>query len=246
LWPQEPRIDIIMNTIDVCISPDLLHLYNLEGKIVVVVDILRATSCMTTAFANGISSIIPVATVEECMYYKQQGYLAAAERDGKTAEGFDLGNSPFSYMDASFKGKTLVVTTTNGTLAITKSRSATQVLIGAFLNKTAMMNYLRYQNRDVLVLCSGWRGTFNMEDTLYAGALVSGLEGILLHESDSSLMAKRLYESARYDMMKYMEDSTHFKRLSRLNAYNDIEFCMTEDLYTNIAGMSGNELVVLA
>lgn len=234
-----------MNSIDVCISPDLLHLYKLEGKIVVVVDILRATSCMTTAFANGVQSIIPVATIEECLEYKNKGYLAAAERDGKTADGFDLGNSPFSYMDPSFKGKTLVVTTTNGTQAITKSRAAAQILIGAFLSKTAMINYLAVQNMDVLVLCSGWRGTFNMEDTLYAGALVSGLEGKLHHDSDSALMAKRLYDSARYDMMKYLEDSTHFKRLSRLNSYNDIDFCMTEDLYTVLAVMKEGELVAL-
>lgn len=234
-----------MNSIDVCISPDLLHLYKLEGKIVVVVDILRATSCMTTAFANGVQSIIPVATLEECLEYKNKGYLAAAERDGKTADGFDLGNSPFSYMDPSFKGKTLVVTTTNGTQAITKSKAAAQILIGAFLNKTAMINYLANQSMDVLVLCSGWRGTFNMEDTLYAGALVSGLEGKLHHDSDSALMAKRLYDSARYDMMKYLEDSTHFKRLSRLNSYNDIDFCMTEDLYSVVAAMKEGELVAL-
>ncbi len=235
-----------MKTIDVCISPDLLHLYKLEGKIVVVVDILRATSCMTTALANGVKSIIPVATLEECFEYKQKGYLAAAERDGRTAEGFDLGNSPFSYMDPSFKGKTIVVTTTNGTQAITLSRNASQILIGSFLSKSAMIQYLANQELDVLVLCSGWRGSFNMEDTLYGGALISGLEGVFHHESDSALMAKRLYESARYDMMKYLEDSTHFKRLSRLNSYNDIQFCMTEDLYSILAVMQGGELVPLS
>lgn len=234
-----------MKNIDVCISPDLLHLYKLEGKIVVVVDVLRATSCMATAFSNGVKSIIPVATIEECLEYKQKGFLAAAERDGKTAEGFDLGNSPFSYMDPSFKGKTIVVTTTNGTQAITKSKAAAQILIGSFLNKTAMIKYLEKQDLDVLILCSGWRGSFNMEDTLYAGSIVHGLEGKLDHDSDSALMAKRIYESARYDMMKYLEDSTHFKRLSRLNSYNDIEFCMTEDLYTVIPIMRAGELVVL-
>ena len=234
-----------MKNIDVCISPDLLHLYKLEGKIVVVVDVLRATSCMTTAFSNGVKSIIPVATIEECLEYKQKGFLAAAERDGKTAEGFDLGNSPFSYMDPSFKGKTIVVTTTNGTQAITKSKAASQILIGSFLNKTAMIQYLEKQEMDVLILCSGWRGSFNMEDTLYAGSIVYGLEGKLNHDSDSALMAKRLYESARYDMMKYLEDSTHFKRLSRLNSYNDVEFCMTEDLYSVIPIMRAGELVVL-
>lgn len=234
-----------MNTIDVCISPDLLHLYKLEGKIVVVVDVLRATSCMTTAFANGVKSIIAVSSLEECMEYKNKGFLAAAERDGKTAEGFDLGNSPFSYMDASFKGKTLVVTTTNGTQAITKSKAADQVMIGSFLNKTSIVRYLGKQEKDVLILCSGWRGSFNMEDTLFAGSIVAGLEGTLVHDSDSALMAKRLYLAARHNMMQYLEDSTHFKRLSRLNLYNDLEFCLTEDLYDILIAQENGELVVV-
>lgn len=234
-----------MKSIDVCISPELLHLYKLEEKIVVVVDILRATSSMTTALANGVKSIIAVASIEECLEYKHKGYIAAAERDGKTAEHFDLGNSPFSYMDPSFKGKTIVVTTTNGTQAITLSKAAHQVMIGSFLNKTAMVNYLAKQDRDVLVLCSGWRGSFNLEDTLFAGSLVSGLEGTLHHESDSSLMAKRIYESARLNMMQYLEDSTHFKRLAKLNNYKDIEFCLTEDLYDILIAQLAGELVVI-
>ena len=113
----------IMKTIDVCLTPELLHLHNIENSIVVVVDIFRATSCMTTAFANGVGSIIPVATIDECVAYQQQGYLAAAERDGKTPEGFDFDNSPFSYMVDKVKDATICVTTTNGTLAITKSKS---------------------------------------------------------------------------------------------------------------------------
>jgi 2-phosphosulfolactate phosphatase len=105
-----------MKTIDVCLTPELLHLHNIENSIVVVVDIFRATSCMTTAFANGVGSIIPVATIDECVAYQQQGYLAAAERDGKTPEGFDFDNSPFSYMVDKVKDATICVTTTNGTL----------------------------------------------------------------------------------------------------------------------------------
>ena len=87
-----------MRKIDVCPTPELLHLYNLEKKIVVVVDVFRATSCMTTAFAHGVSKIIPVAQIEECRLLQQQGYLAAAERNAVKVDGFDLDNSPFSYM----------------------------------------------------------------------------------------------------------------------------------------------------
>ena len=113
-----------MKKIDVCLTPELLHLHNIENSIVVVVDIFRATSCMTTAFAYGVEAIIPVATIDECVAYQQQGYLVAAERDGKTPEGFDFDNSPFNYMVDKAQGATICVTTTNGTLAITKSKSA--------------------------------------------------------------------------------------------------------------------------
>src|SRR5690606_40382693 len=111
-------------TVDVCLSPDLLHLYNLEDKIVVVVDILRATSCMTIAICHGVESIIPVDSLEECDKLRAKGCLAAAERDGKIATGFDLGNSPFSYMDESINGKELAVTTTNGDRKSTRLNSS--------------------------------------------------------------------------------------------------------------------------
>ncbi len=86
-----------MKKIDVCLSPDLIHLYDLKGQAVVVVDIFRATSCMVTAFAHGAAEILPVEDVELCASYGAQGYLTAAERNGVTPEGFDFDNSPFSY-----------------------------------------------------------------------------------------------------------------------------------------------------
>jgi hypothetical protein len=92
-----------MKKIDVCLSPEMVHLHKTEGKVVVVIDILRATSCMTTALANGIESITAVASLEECKALGEQGYLTAAERDGKKVDGFDFGNSPFSYQDDSLK-----------------------------------------------------------------------------------------------------------------------------------------------
>ena len=94
-----------MKKIDVCLSPELMHLYKTDDRTIVVVDILRATSCMTTAFAHGIQSITPFASLEDCRAMKKQGYFTSGERDGKKVEGFDLGNSPFEYMDEKLKGK---------------------------------------------------------------------------------------------------------------------------------------------
>ena len=123
-----------MRNLEVCLSSELIKNYGADNKIVIIVDILRATSCMVTAFAHGVKSIIPVATLEECEQYKQKGYIAAAERNGRIVEGFDIGNSPFSYMDKAYRNKTIALTTTNGTMAMQRLDAAEEVIIGAFLN----------------------------------------------------------------------------------------------------------------
>ncbi len=228
--------------IDICLTPELLHLYEIKDRVVVVVDILRATSCMTTAIAHGVEKIIPVATLEECKNYQNQGLLAAAERDAKKAEGFDLDNSPFSYMQERLKGKTIAMTTTNGTLAITKSREAVEIIVGSFLNKTAVINYLRSQPHHVLILCAGWKGKVNLEDTLFAGALVDELRDEFKIEDDATLGAHTIYSCAKFNMLKSMASSSHVKRLHRLNLAKDIEFCIREDVYDIIPVLRGNAL----
>jgi 2-phosphosulfolactate phosphatase len=232
-----------MRNIDVCPTPELLHLYNLQNTVVVVVDVLRATSCMTVALAHGVKCIIPVATLEECRQLQMKGYLAAAERDAKKAEGFDLDNSPFSYMDASLEGKTIAMTTTNGTLAITKSREAVKVLIGSFLNLSAITSYLLEQSYDVLVLCAGWKGKVNLEDTLFAGAVVNALQYDFTISQDTALIAQTLYKVGKKDLMAFLATSSHVGRLHRLGIYQDINFCLQPDKFDVIPVLRGNYLV---
>jgi 2-phosphosulfolactate phosphatase len=232
-----------MKKIDVCLTPELLHLHDIENTIVVVVDIFRATSCMTTAFAYGVEAIIPVATIDECLIYQQQGYLSAAERDGKTPEGFDFDNSPFNYMTEKVNGATICVTTTNGTLAITKSKSAVKVMVGSFLNLGALTTYLKDQQYDVLVLCAGWKGKPNLEDTLFAGALVERLQEEFVIEEDAALMAQRLYNLGKDDLLSFVATSSHVKRLQRLGIQKDIAYCLQHDLYDVLPVLRGNALV---
>jgi 2-phosphosulfolactate phosphatase len=234
-----------MKKIDVCPTPELLHLYKLEGKIVVVVDIFRATSCMTTAFAHGVAKIIPVAQLEECRALQRQGLIAAAERDARKADGFDLDNSPFSYMTPNLRGKTIAVTTTNGTLAITKSIAAEQVLIGSFLNKKTIVDYLHAMPNDVLVVCAGWKGKVNLEDMLFAGAVVCGLKNDFTVEDDSALSALMIYEAAKFNMIKFIASSSHVRRLHGLGLTKDIEFCLREDVYHVLPVLDGEALVPL-
>jgi 2-phosphosulfolactate phosphatase len=236
-----------MKNIDVCLTPELLHLHNIDNTIVVVTDIFRATSCMVTGFAYGVGSIIPVATVEECKLFQSRGFIAAAERNAQKVEGFDLDNSPFSYMDERLIGAKIAMTTTNGTLSITKAKiSAVKVLVGAFLNLNAIINYLKTQPYDVLVLCAGWKGKVNLEDTLFAGALVEGLKDDYFITEDSAIMAMRAYQQAQNDMLTYLSTSSHVRRLQGLGIHNDIAYCLQRDLYDIVPILQGNELVNLA
>lgn len=220
-----------MKTIDVCLSPELMHLYKVQDKTVVVVDILRATSCMTTAFAHGIESIVPFAKLEDCLAAKNQGFIASGERDGKKVEGFDMGNSPFEYMSPALKGKKIAFTTTNGTQAIEKSRAANEVIIGSFLNLSSVVRHLLFTKNNILIVCAGWKGKVNLEDTLFAGAVVDKLKDFIEPDCDAPLAAQRLYLQAKADMVKFLSDSSHVKRLAKLNIHKDIEFCLTPDQY---------------
>ena len=234
-----------MKNIDVCLTPDLLHLHKINNSIVVVTDIFRATSCMVTGFAYGVESIIPVATVEECKNLQNMGYLAAAERNAEKVEGFDLDNSPFSYMDERLIGGKIAMTTTNGTLSIAKAKTdAVKVIVGAFLNLSAVINHLKNQPYDVLVLCAGWKGKPNLEDTLFAGAVVDALKDEYFVAEDSAILAMRTYQQAKDNMGLYLSNSSHIRRLQGLGIHKDINYCLQRDLYDVLPVLRGNALVV--
>ena len=220
-----------MKTISTCISPQLLPLHTLENKVVVVVDILRATSSMITAFAYDVASITPVPTLADCRMLKEQGFVTAGERGGHKVDGFDLGNSPFEFMDHQLNGKDLAFTTTNGSQAILSVVNASNVLLGAFLNLSATADFLRHQNESVLILCAGWKGKFNIEDTLYAGALAGLLQDDFAYEDDASLAAASLYEQASSDLLAYLKKGSHAQRLEGFENHRDLEFCIQMDQF---------------
>lgn len=220
-----------MKTIDVCVSPELMHLYDVHNRTVVVVDILRATSCMVTALAHGAISIAPYANLENCRSMKSNGYITSGERNGEKVPGFDKGNSPFEYMGDEVKGQKIAFTTTNGTHAIEKAKEAKQIVIGSFLNLTAVSRYLLLSEHNILVVCAGWKGKVNLEDTLFAGALVETLRNHIEPDCDAPLIAQHLYNLAKPNMVKFLSNSSHVKRLNRLNIHKDIGFCLTLDQY---------------
>jgi len=228
---------------EVCLSPQLIHLFDLKGKVVVVTDILRATSCMTTGIASGVAKIKPVATLDECRALKEDGYFTAAERNGEKVEGFDIGNSPYSYMEERFKGKNIATTTTNGTLAITKSTEADEIIIGSFLNLSAVANYLLKEGKGIIIHCAGWKGNYSLEDTLFAGALIEKIESDFNLNDDASFSALTSYKEAKNNLLETILGSSHAKRLEKYNIRKDIELCSTIDKYDAIPYLKDDVLI---
>jgi len=235
------------NDLCVCLSPALIPLYAVEDYIVVIIDIFRATSSICYGIENGAEAIIPVSLVEECAAYREKGldYLLAAERDGQVVEGFDFGNSPFSYTKEIVSGKTVVLTTTNGTHALHLSRSAKKVVIGSFLNLTALCNWLKSQNENVLLVCAGWKNNFNLEDTLFAGAVVEQLKAFDFKLDDAAIAANDLYQVGKSDINEYLKKTSHSERLKKLGIEKDIEFCLQVDLITSIPVLKDDRLIKL-
>jgi 2-phosphosulfolactate phosphatase len=233
--------------IEVCFTPGEYTYFKDEFEIVVVIDVLRATSAMCAAFDNGIAAIIPVPTVEEAWEYKQKGYLAGAERKGQIVEGFDFGNSPFSYMKEAFRGKEVVLTTTNGTKSLDVAKDAETVVVGSFLNLDALSRWLGEQEKNILCLCSGWQDKFNLEDTICAGAISDYLinTGHYTSNEDSSIAAKYLYLSAKDNYLGYLKSSSHRRRLKNLNLNEDIKYCLTPNQTNVIPILRNGKLVAL-
>jgi 2-phosphosulfolactate phosphatase len=233
--------------LDVCLTPALIPLYNVEDYIVVVIDIFRATSSICYGIENGAEAIIPVSEVEECAAYREKGFdhLLAAERNGEVVAGFDFGNSPFSYTKEKVSGKTVVLTTTNGTHALHLSRKAKKIVIGSFLNLTSLCNWLKTQNESILLVCAGWKNNFNLEDTLFAGAVVEQLKESGYTLDDPAMAANDLFQIGKNDISQYLSKTSHGERLKKLGIEKDIAFCLQIDVTTAIPILDGEKLLKL-
>ena len=165
-----------MNRIEVILSPALYGYRTLQsGFLTVVVDVLRATTAFCAAFDAGVESVLPVSELDELRILKSQGYLTAAERDGKKVDFADFGNSPVLFLRSELKGKKLAYSTTNGTKAIELAKPNGSVVIASFSNLGAVTAWLINQQKDILILCSGWKNSVSLEDSVCAGALTTGL-----------------------------------------------------------------------
>jgi len=235
-------------SLEVCLSPALLHLYNTKGAVVVIIDIFRATSTITAALHNGARSVVPVASVQECIELgsKIPDSLTAGERDGKVAEGLQYGNSPLEYPASFIQDKVLVLTTTNGTRLLHMVQDAAEIVIGSFLNLTVLCDYLLAQNKNVLLGCASWKDKFNLEDTLFAGAVIDRIGDSFDINCDAARGARHLHRATRgCNYIEFLKDSSHYKRLSAYGLEHDMEYCSTPDLHPVVPKLHGNEIIVV-
>jgi 2-phosphosulfolactate phosphatase len=221
-------------TLHTSLSPALLHLYDVSNSIVVIIDILRATSTIAAALHNGAKCVIPVDSVSRCIELgKQIDGITAGERDGKIADGLEHGNSPFEYPREFIEGKTLVLTTTNGTrlLHMALEKGAKEIITGAFSNLSAVCDHLVATGQNVILGCAAWKDRVNMEDSLFAGAVISRVSKYFDVNCDSSHMACALYEKAQKDLFGYMKknDASHYHRLMKFGLEKDIRYCLATD-----------------
>lgn len=231
--------------LETCFSPALYEKDTHNDSIVVIIDILRASSAICTAFENGAREIIPVAEVSEAREYKSRGYLVAAERDGFVLDFADFGNSPFNFTSDKVGGKTIVYSTTNGTGIINIASSAFRTVIGSFLNLSALSEWLVAQDRDVVLFCAGWKKRFNLEDTVCAGAIAERLMkcGLFMTICDSTLAAMDLWQMAKNDLPGYIEKAAQRTRLRDKGLDDCLQFCITADFTRKIPVIKNGILI---
>jgi len=213
--------------LELVLSPALQSLFSFEGKTVVIIDILRATSTIVAALDSGFEWVKTVKEIDKAMSLKDKQSIVAGERNGEKIDGFDLGNSPLEVIAHPNKTKNLVLTSTNGTkcVEIAMQKQANKVLCGSLINLNALAKYLNNDSNDLVLFCSAWKDRVNLEDTYMAGKLINMLKGYEI-DCDSALMAMKTC-SDNPDTLKYLEKATHFQRLVAKGNKEDVHYCLT-------------------
>ncbi|MFQ3577329.1 MAG: 2-phosphosulfolactate phosphatase [Cytophagales bacterium] len=229
----------------VCLSTELFHLMQPEGKTVVIVDIFRATSTITSAFWHGCKAIKTVTSPEEALKLREENYIVAGEQNGDIISGFDLGNSPVALKSFDFSGKKMSLVTTNGTKALNMSLKASEILTGSFHNLDLLAEYLNHSNRDVIIFCSGWKGHPCLEDSLFAGALVDRLERNFTAHQDAALLCNDLYNLAKTDLYAYCTKASHYARLHEKGIEEDMRNCLELNIYPVVPNLDFESLELI-
>ncbi|WP_430814461.1 2-phosphosulfolactate phosphatase [Carboxylicivirga sp. RSCT41] len=219
-----------------------------KGKTVIVIDVLRATSVMVTALNNGAKGVVPVLEAKEAFIVKDstsEAVVLGGERHAEPIDGFDHGNSPLAYSKQVIEDKLLVMTTTNGTLAIHNSLSASELLIASFLNDKAVVDRIK-ERSDLVLVCSGNNGLYTLEDALCAGRIIYLLQkSVKLRLSDLALSVYALYKAHKDNIPEIAAQGYHYKVLMQKGYQHDLTHCFKSGLYSNVPIWNGQCIVNL-
>jgi 2-phosphosulfolactate phosphatase len=236
--------------IDVRFDPFELDELELRGKNIVVIDVLRSSTTIAVALNNGAREIIPVESIENAVKISGSLFgdvtLRGGERNGKTIQGFNLGNSPLEYTEATVKGKSIIFCTTNGSVAMYKSRFAQNLAIGSFVNISKILDFIKEVKQDFLLICAGRANAFSnfsLEDSVCAGMLVHKLaadKSLTLEMTDSALASQTLSKTYGKSLLKMMKSTEHGRYLAEIGFLEDIKIAAAVDSYPILPVLNGN------
>ena len=227
-----------MNKLETLFIPEEIKNTELAGKLVVIIDVLRASSTIVTALANGCRGFIPILSPDKAkkkaQEFQNERVLLGGEREGIKIEGFDLGNSPREYKRELAKGKTIIFSTTNGVKTLEMVKGAHRIIIGSFLNLQAVCDYCTNYKGDISIICAGRKGKFSLEDTACAGMMINSLKDVFPgdhQEIDANLTAQLLYVKFGNNILEILRKSQHGRYLESIGLGEDLKFCSQMDLF---------------
>jgi len=227
-----------MKNLEVVFTPEEIKDRRLTDKLVVVIDVLRASSTIVTALANGCIGFIPIFSPEQAEKkageFTKEKVLLGGERKGNKIRGFNLGNSPREYEREIVKDRIIIFSTTNGVKTLEMVKGAYQIIIGSFLNLQATSNYCSNFPGDVILVCAGREGCFSLEDSVCAGILVNSLRDIFppnTWEVDSNITAQLLYEKFGNNILELLQKCYHGRYLESIGLGKDLEFCSQTNIF---------------
>jgi len=235
--------------IDVVIVPAELPEQGLAGKTVAVIDVLRASTSMVAALEAGAKEIIPLASIEEATRLAEtmgrETVVLCGERDGNKINGFDLGNSPLEFTPENVKGKSLLMATTNGTVAVARAKGAALIAVGCLINAKALVPVLTEAQAEIVLLCSGKQGRVSLEDLLCAGYLTKLIkdQSPEAEINDSARVARDIYEKHKGHLTKAVRESDHGSYLAGLGYLTDIEYATQPDASSTVPVMKDGRIV---
>jgi len=227
-----------MNNLETLFIPEEIKNIELASKLVVIIDVLRASSTIVTALANGCCGFIPILSPNQAkkkaQQFEKEMALLGGEREGIKIEGFDLGNSPREYKRELVNDKTIIFSTTNGVKTLEMVKGAHRIIIGSFLNLQAVCNYCANYKGDILLICAGKEGKFSLEDAACAGMIINSLRDVFFsgqQEIDANLTAQLLYEKFSNNILEILRKSQHGRYLESIGLVEDLKFCSQLDFF---------------